>query len=272
MGGAERRERQRRREEALRRAARTSSSKGRAKSSKGSGPGAPPTRTVDRARVRKVALGIGATAVVVAVVIGGLVWLDADKNATEGQAIDDKAGTQVDEQRDGAVVVVGSPKAKVTIDIYADFLCPACGAFEQRYAKAIAARVEAGDLRVRQHMVPLLNKLSDPPGYSGDAANAALCAADGGKFTAFHDSLFAAQPEEGKRGWDKGQLTKLGRDLGLGGDFPECVASNRYAGELDASLEAADKEIPKFGTPTVIGPDGTRIDWNNPEWLNNLFA
>lgn len=268
MGGAERAERRRRQEQALKRAGKTTA-KPPSKAPKGSSPGGPPT--IDRARARRVALGIGAAAVVVAVVIGGLVWLNADKNATEGQVIPAKAA-EVEGKRDGAVVVVGSPKAKVTIDIYADFLCPACGAFEQRYAKPIADRVEAGDLRVRQHMVPMLNNLSDPPGYSGDAANAALCAADDGKFTAFHDSLFAAQPEEGKRGWDKGQLTKLGRELGLGGDFAKCVASNRYTGELTASLDAAGKEFPDFGTPTVVGPDGRRIDWAKSGWLDALVG
>lgn len=265
MGGAERRERKRKQQERL-----AAQERAAAKTKKQPSSGPKPTATVDRARVRRVALGIGAAAVLAAVVIGGLVWLDADKNATEGQVIPAKqATTEVAEQRDGAVVVAGDAKAPVTIDVYADFLCPACQQFEQRWAKPIAERVEAGELRVRQHMVPLLDEASDPPGYSLDAANAALCAADEGKFTAFHDSLFASQPGEGKRGWDKGQLTRLGRDLGIRGDFASCVASNRYHTELKAAFAAATKEIPDFATPTVIGPDG-KVDWSKPSWLDDL--
>lgn len=264
MGGAERAERRRRQQEALARAAKEK------KSSKQSGD-RKPVGTIDKARARKVGLGVGAVAVVVAVVIGGMVWSNADKNATEGQVIPAKSASDAAEQRDGAVVVVGSPKAPVTIDVYADFLCPACKQFEQRDAKAIAKQVSAGKLRVRQHMVPMLVEASDPPGYSMDAANAALCAADEGKFTAFHDSLFAAQPEEGKRGWDKGQLTRLGRDLGLGGTpFAGCVADKTYHAELQQSFKTASSEIPEFGTPTVIGPDG-RIDVSKPGWLDALL-
>ncbi|MGH3470158.1 MAG: DsbA family protein, partial [Thermocrispum sp.] len=120
-----------------------------------------------------------------------------------------------------------------------------------------------------QHMVPMLSERSDPPGYSMDAANAALCAADEGKFTAFHDSLFAAQPEEGKRAWDKGQLTKLGTKLGLGEGFASCVARRTYHAELDKSLATASADIPDFGTPTVIGPDG-RVDLSQQGWLDRL--
>ncbi|MGH3432036.1 MAG: thioredoxin domain-containing protein, partial [Thermocrispum sp.] len=67
-------------------------------------------------------------------VIGGVVWFNADKNATQGQVIAAKSAEALPEKRDGAVVVVGSEKAPVTIDVYADFLCPACQQFEQRDA------------------------------------------------------------------------------------------------------------------------------------------
>src|SRR5690606_40399323 len=110
--------------------------------------------------------------------------------------------------------------------------------------KKIADRVQAGELRVRLHMVPMLVEASDPPGYSIDADNAALCAADEGKFTPFHDSLFANQPEEGKSGWDKGQLTELGSKLGLGAKFADSVAQRTYHRELHQSFATARKEIP----------------------------
>lgn len=260
MGGAERAERRRRRELAAQRAT-------QATRTRKSATGAPPQP--DRARVRKVALTITAVAAAVALIVLAALWYYADKNATEGRAIPVVRSDEVPESRDGAVVVVGDAKAPITIDIYADFLCPACGQFHERDGKKIADRVQAGELRVRRHMVPMLVEASDPPGYSMDAANAALCAADEGKFTPFHDSLFANQPEEGKRGWDKGQLTELGSKLGLGGKFADCVAKRTYHRELDQSFATARKEIPEFVTPTVIGPGG-RIDVSEPGWLDRL--
>lgn len=270
MSGAERAER-RRRQERLAAAQQTKQPAGQktGQKTKPTGPG--PAAPVDRARVKKVALGVIAATVAVAVVIGVVVWTDAQRNATEGQAIPPKTGSALSEQRDGAVVVVGDAKAQATIDIYADFLCPACGQFEQRWGKEIRDRVAAGELRIRQHMVPMLVDASDPPGYSMDSANAALCAADEGKFTAFHDSLFAAQPEEGARGWDKAQLTQLGRNLGLKGSFAACVADKRYHRDLSASLQAAVNDVPEFSTPAVVTDSG-RVDTGKSGWLDEAVG
>lgn len=266
MGGAERTARKRR-QERLAAAQQAKQPAGEKKAGDNN-----PTTQVDRARVKRVALGVGAAAVGIAVVLGFVAWTNAQKNATEGRVIPAKSEAALPEKRDGAVVVVGHARAHAVIDVYADFLCPACGQFEKQWSKQIRDRVEAGDLRVRQHMVPMLDEASDPPGYSMDSANAALCAADEGKFTAFHDSLYASQPEEGARGWDKAQLTRLGNDLGLHGTgFAACVAENRYEKDLQASFKQAVKDVPDFSTPAVV-VDGKRVDTANPRWLDNTFA
>lgn len=239
-----------------------------------------PTDADRRAKTKKIALWAGAVVVIAALIGGGLLWTNAVKNETEGQVIPVKqAQSEVSEQRDGVVVTTGAEDAPVTIDVYADFLCPACRAFEEQWGTKIADRVEAGELRVRRHMVPMLVEASDPPGYSLDAANAGLCAADEGAFTNFHDSLFAAQPDEGKRGWDKGQLTALGRDLGITGDgFAACVDSGKYDRQLtaewakvraDTALHRDLGQGPAFATPTVAGPDGV-IDTAKQDWLDSL--
>lgn len=262
MGGAERTARKRRQEQLLaqqqRRASTTASSGG-------------------GDRTRKLVAGGAVLALIAALVVGGVLWMDSRKNATEGAVIPPVNDTaEVTEKRDGMVVVTGAEDAKATIDVYADFLCPACGQFEAANAPRIAKAVEAGDLRVRTHMLPFLNGLSDPPGYSRDAANAALCAADEGRFTAFHDSLFAAQPPEGARGYDKRQLTRLGKDLGITAPgFATCVRQGSHDKGLDAELTAikADPKLkqnlgdgPIFYTPMVVA-DGKIIDWSKETWL-----
>jgi protein-disulfide isomerase len=232
---------------------------------------------------KRIAVIVGVVVAVIAVVVGGLLWSNASKNATEGQLIPtESAQADITERRDGAVVLLGDENAPATIDVYADFLCPVCGMFEQEYGEQIKQKVASGQLLVRQHMLPMLVKKSDPPGYSMDAANAALLAADEGKFVEFHDSLFAHQPEEGKRGYDKEQLIQLGRDLGITGEaFATGVRTGKYEDLLNQEMKrvSEDPSLQQdfgggqigFGTPTVVA-NGEIVDHSDPAWLDKVVA
>jgi protein-disulfide isomerase len=225
--------------------------------------------------------------VVAALVIGGVIWTIADRNKTEGQIID--AGTtasslagDVTQKRDGVVVTVGKAGAKASIDVYADFLCPICGEFEKQYKGQVEQAINDGKLQVRYHMVPLLNQRSSPPGYSLDSANAALAAADAGQFLQFHDALFANQPEEGKRGYDKTQLIQLGKDVGITDPaFAQTVNAGTYDQQINAAFQQIEND-PKlvqdfgggqtgFGTPTVTA-NGSIVSWQDPSWLAKVIG
>jgi protein-disulfide isomerase len=235
----------------------------------------------DQKKIIAVVIGV---ALLAAAVIGGVLWTNASKNATAGQAIapittQAQVGGVV-EKRNGVVVSVGKPGAKTTIDIYADFLCPICGQFQKTYGQQIEQQINAGNLQVNYHMVPLLNSSSNPPGFSLDAANAALAAADAGKFTAFHDSLYASQPQEGKRGYDNAQLIKLGQDLGITNPkFAQEVNSGTYDQQINAAFQQTlnDPNLQQnfgqgasFGTPTVA-VNGKAIPLSQG-WLDQLIA
>jgi protein-disulfide isomerase len=234
----------------------------------------------------KVIIGVVVIVVLVGVVVAGVIYTTSRKNATEGEVIQPVVSAQAAApdypvRRDGAVAVVGRDSATVTLDVYADFLCPFCARFEQTYGKAIEEKVRAGELRVQYHMVPLLNNQSDPPGYSMDAANAGLCVADGGRFPAYLTTLYARQPAEGARGYDNGQLIRLGNDLGVTEpDFAACVESGRYDQQIEANYQRIQgltylhTEFPDgrkgFATPTVaVGQD--KVDIDDPNWLNSLI-
>lgn len=231
---------------------------------------------------RKWIIGIAAVVVVAVLVIGGVIWTIADRNKTEGQVIPAGPTTSsvagdVTQTRDGVVVTVGKPGAKATIDVYADFLCPICGQFEKTYKTDVEKAINDGKLQVRYHMVPLLNDRSSPPGYSLDSANAALAAADAGKFLQYHDALFANQPEEGKRGYDKAQLIELGKNVGITDPkFAQTVTAGTYDQQINAAFQQIETD-PKlaqdfgngqsgFGTPTVTS-NGTIVNWQDPGWL-----
>jgi protein-disulfide isomerase len=233
---------------------------------------------------KKVAIIVAAVVVLAALVIGGVIWINSNKNSTAGTAI--QPGTSptlaagVVEKRDGAVVSVGKPGAAKTIDLYADFLCPYCGQLQKDYGPKMEQAINNGQLTVRYHMVTLLNDRSDPPGYSLESANAALAAADAQKFTAFHDALFKNQPEEGQRGYDKAQLIKLGQDVGITDlKFVQTVNTGTYDAQLQTAFQQAEndpnlaQDFPGgqhgFGTPT-IAINGKAISASG-DWLTNVL-
>jgi protein-disulfide isomerase len=236
----------------------------------------------DQKKIIAVVIGL---VLLAGAVIGGVLWTNASKNATAGQTIPVATASQttspgVVESRQGVVVDVGKPGAKATIDIYADFLCPICGQFQKQYGPQIEQQINAGTLEVHYHMVPLLNTRSVPEGYSLAAANASLAAANDGKFTAFHDSLFANQPQEGKRGYDNAQLIKLGQDLGITDpNFAQTINAGTYDQQINAAFDQTLKDPnlqqdfgqgPSFGTPTVA-VNGKAITLN-AGWLDQVIA
>ncbi|GLZ41614.1 thioredoxin domain-containing protein [Actinokineospora sp. NBRC 105648] len=231
----------------------------------------------------KVIIGVLVVLVIAAAVIGGVIYTNSKKDATAGSAIKvATVGFDVPVKRDGATVLVGKDSAKVTVDVYEDFLCPVCGDFEKTYGQEIEDKLTAGTVKVRYHIVNLLNTRSDPAGYSTDSANAALLAADEGKFLPFHKSLFGDQPEEGARGWTKDQLIDLGKAVGLSS---QTFADGVRAGKYDAEVSAAYQQIKStdylqqdfgngqkgFGTPTVA-VDNKVVDTSNKGWLANLVG
>ena len=233
----------------------------------------------------KIIVAVAVVLVIGALVITFAVISNNKKNKTAGQVIAPRTTTApvtVPAKRDGGTVLVGKDSATVTLDLYEDFLCPICGKFEETYGSQIAQKLQAGTIKVRYHMLPLLNDRSDPPGYSQDAANAALLAADAGKFVEFHSSLYApgTQPEEGSRGYDDDQLIKLGRDIGITSPaFAAGIKSSKYDALVEQELQKAEnsKYLQQdvgngqvgFGTPTVAVGQKV-VDVSNPGWLNQV--
>lgn len=261
MGGAERSRRKRRQEQQA-------------------APAAPVKRTRPPLDRKRILIGV-AVVVAIGAIIGGFVYGNSVKNATEGGAVTVRqVALDVPVSREGAVVSVGRPDAPVTVEVYEDFLCPACRSFEEQHGEAIEQAIAAGRLRVDYHLINLLAERSDPAGYSTDAATAALLAADAGVFPSFHKSLFGDQPAEDARGWDREQLIALGTALGVtdpafaagvrSGALGEVVAAEyERARTTDALLRDRGGER-LFATPTVAS-GGVLIDTADADWLAKLL-
>jgi protein-disulfide isomerase len=175
---------------------------------------------------------------------------------------------------DGAVVTAGT--GPVVIDVYEDYLCPACERFEERYGNEITTALNEGKITVRFHTIAILDSLSTPEGYSTRAGNAALCAVPAGIYPRYHGKLFDEQPAEGSAGLSKDELVAFGTELGAQGDFAACVQGDTHVDAVAAETKKAAGDTAlqtngRFGTPTVaIG--GKKIDLNDTSWLQKAIS
>lgn len=138
----------------------------------------------------------------------------------------------------------------VTVDLYVDFMCPACNQFEQTYEASLQEAVKNGQITLIKHPVAILNRMSQGTDYSTRAGAASVCAADGGKFTEYAAALFAAQPQENTKGLTNAELADIGTGIGLGEDFVACTNAQTYAAWIDKGTEKASEDG-LSGTPYV---------------------
>lgn len=200
---------------------------------------------------------------VLAVVIGGVVFTQRaggtpDPSTPAGAVPISRAGAQFPTTVDGGTVVAGRA-ASHTLDVWEDALCPACQSFEARGGARIAKVVAQGKLRVRYHLVNMLDQRSTPAGYSTLGGNALLCGAENGIFPDLHVSLYTAQPEEGGTAYTADQLVDLGTRLGAGPGYADCVRSGKHAQAVAANFATAAKDpalrqprTGSFGTPALV--------------------
>jgi len=217
---------------------------------------------------RTVIYGVVGVVVVVAVLIGwGIAML---RNGSQSQV----AGTYSTTIQ-GSVVVAGKQAAN-TVDVYEDMLCPICGRFEANYGGQLTKAINDGKIQVRYHVVAILNRATNPTGYSLRGANAAICSAEAGVFSAYHQKLYTEQPAEGSAGLSDQELIDKGSQVGAPATFAQCVTSAKYAKAVTAETLRAAKDTSLraqgsngFGTPTVT-VNGKRADLSDDNWLTSI--
>lgn len=238
----------------------------------------------DRTRI------IGAVVIVVviaAVVIGGVLYTQhrsdqAAQTVIPAKTVAGATAYSATIDKSNATVLVGKSSAKVTIDAYEDLLCPICGQFESSNFDDIAKQLQAGTIKVRYHLINLLDSSSVPAGYSMMAANMALAVATVApdKFIDFHYSLYQKQPQENGPGWTQSQLTNLAGRLGVtGSQFDTLVNDKTYDKQIQANLNSAEQNSSLFqdsngskgfGTPTIVA-NGSVVNWQtDTTWLSDL--
>lgn len=188
-------------------------------------------------RKRNLFVQIGLTAVVVLFAVGLVLYivLTGHKRpaAGEARAVHVAAPTVITKD--------GTSEPKVTLGLYEDFLCPACGNFERQFGPTINKLIDTGAVAVDYHMVAILDKAGN--GYSSRAAGAGYCVADESveAFRRFHSALFTRgiQPEEGSGVYpDNARIIELARQAGAAGEVPDCINKGRYV-EMTQGMAAA---------------------------------
>ncbi len=135
----------------------------------------------------------------------------------------------------------GSEKAPVTIVKFEDFQCPFCKTVQPTIVELL--KRYDGKVRLVHKDLPL-DSLHPK---ARQAAEAARCADEQGKFWNYHDKLYANSP---KAGVD--DLKSYAKDVGLDvAGFDRCLAGGKYKAVVERDLQAG-AQLGLTGTPTFF--------------------
>jgi protein-disulfide isomerase len=205
-------------------------------------------RAQARRRQRSLLGGVAASVLLIVAVVAGIV-VQTGRTATSADAA--VPANTVD---GGTAVAVGSPDAPVTVDLYEDYQCPNCAAFEQATGQTLAHLIADGTVRARYHGMAFLDTSANDQ-YSTralDAAAAVLNAAGPDAFQAFHDLLFAHQPAEGGAGLTDDQLVGYAAQAGASGEAVAHAIRNLTYGDWVTQVTDQASKDGVTGTPTVL--------------------
>lgn len=166
----------------------------------------------------------------------------------------DRAGLVINDN------TIGDPNAPIEIINFSDYQCPYCKAFaDQTEEQILKAYVATGKVRFTFRSMGnfISNNIARYRGTvaqteSEDAAQAAYCAGDQGKFWEYHDALFANWLGEDVGSFTPRRLAAIADLLGLDTRaFQDCLNNGKYAQRVrQDGLDGAAYGI--NGTPSFV--------------------
>jgi protein-disulfide isomerase len=217
------------------------------------------------AALRRRRTVVGAVTAAVAVIVALVVVIAVQSHRTSTPAAVAAPPHTAD---GGNVIVVGSADAPVTVDLYEDFQCPNCKAFEDTTGSTLEQLVAAGTVQVHHHGMAFLDTSANDH-YSTRALNAAAVvvgAAGPDAYQKFADLLFANQPEEGGSGLTDDQLIGYAAQAGAAGPAVEQQIRDLSYGDWVKRVTEQASQDGVTGTPTVR-VDGTELADLSPAGL-----
>lgn len=216
----------------------------------------------DKRRQRIIALVTAGIIVVLAGVVGVVIWQAAREEATLAGADPGNRTPQTflpegPDGEEGPVVngfAAGPADAAATVTLFEDYICPACGQFEQILGTYIDG-LPAQGVQVIYHPVAILDPQSQGTRYSSRAASAVACVADQDddeltQTKAFSGLLFLNQPAEGSAGLENEVLAQFAADAGAPEAVQTCITDETYLGWAERATEDA-QNAGLSATPTI---------------------
>jgi protein-disulfide isomerase len=154
-----------------------------------------------------------------------------------------------------------TPKANaITLDIHVDYQCPYCASAEKAFGPSITQLAQSGDLNVNYHIRTFLDSMIGNDS-SEQAAIAASCADNVGKFPQYNQVVFDNQPKEGVGYTHEQLLNDFGAQAGITGKdfdtFEQCYLTSATKDYVD-KMESINIQTVQ-GTPTFIA-NGYKLD------------
>ena len=144
-------------------------------------------------------------------------------------------------------VVIGSPDAPVTIDLYEDFQCPACALWGRTvFPELVSNELAAGTVRVVFHDMAFLGP------ESTDAGRAAYAAQQQGRFWDMWATLYANQGHENSGAFGRARLVAMADRLALDVARFEAAMDSAGANAAIAASRAAASAAGVTSTPTLV--------------------
>lgn len=196
---------------------------------------------------------------------GGVIFLGGDPAGAE--IVESVAPPKGSEPFNPAIAASGDNSSANRIQLYVDYMCPACGLFEKTNLNTIEAALAQGETSLELRPLTFLDSASNGSYYSSRASGALACVASEQPELAWkaHTALLDAknQPAEGTSGPDNKQLIKTlnAANGGLNENTQRCISQETYvpfAQGLNTWLlntpvpQAKDPELMVAGTPTVV--------------------
>lgn len=234
----------------------------------------------------KLALQVGVVSLAL-VILGGVGWaiVQAQRDASEQPVVGSVPENMT--FNDGIKIGIGlqaftfdktpTPESAdpiPAIQIYVDYQCPICQAFEVPNSDMLRSWVDTGAATLELHPISFLDRASLNE-YSSRSTNASVCVAnyEPDAFFDYHALLMENQPAEGAEGMDDQELIALAATAGVSSsDFTSCVENKSFGDWIAEATQRAltepipDTTIQVTGTPTIL-VNGKQYTWTTAEEL-----
>lgn len=215
--------------------------------------------------------------------IAGVIWVQAEAEANrpvvgespENMIFDDgiKIGVGLQAFTETNTPTPDTDGIIPNIQVFVDYLCPVCQAFDVPNAAQIRSWVDTGAATVQIHPISFLDRASLNE-YSSRAANAAACVAnyEPDSYFDMHTILLERQPSEGQEGWDDSTLIDFAREAGAtSDDVAACINAKSFDGWVEQTTQRVlntpqPNGVQVTGTPAVF-VDGRQYSWTTGEEL-----